>query len=114
MTAKEFWEGDCCLAVAFRKADEMTQKAKREKDDFNAWLTGLYVQEAIASYFSKDGKYPDKPHDIFKADKDPEKRMMTSCEKMRRNSGNLQKHLIKEGRQIRAIKQTYCHPYFFI
>ncbi len=23
--------------------------------------------------FSKDGKYPDKPHDIFKADKDNEK-----------------------------------------
>ena len=88
MTAKEFWEGDCCLTVAFRKADEMTQKAKREKDKFNAWLTGLYVQEAIASCFSKDGKYPDKPHDIFKADKDNEK---TYDDIMRENAENFRK-----------------------
>ena len=35
MTAKEFWEGDCCLAVAYRKADEMKRKDERDTKNFN-------------------------------------------------------------------------------
>lgn len=68
MTAKEFWEGDCCLAVAYRKADEMKRKDERDTKNFNAWLSGMYVSAAIASCFSKDFKYPEEPYKLFKED----------------------------------------------
>lgn len=43
----------------------MKEKRKARQDDYNAWLHGLYIHEAIASIFcSSDEKkyvYPDKP-----------------------------------------------------
>lgn len=29
--------------------------------NYEAWLNGLYIRQAVASIFSKNGKYPDKP-----------------------------------------------------
>lgn len=43
MPAVEFWEGDPSLAVAYRKADEL----KKERMNFEAWLTGLYTYKAL-------------------------------------------------------------------
>lgn len=42
------------------------QKLRDERDTINqqSYLIGAYVQLAIASCFSKDTKYPDKPFDI--------------------------------------------------
>ena len=34
--------------------------------NLSAWLNGLYVQNAIASVFAKNARYPKKPLDIFK------------------------------------------------
>ncbi|MDO4945677.1 MAG: hypothetical protein Q4E74_10825 [Ruminococcus sp.] len=62
MTVKEFWEGDCTLPVFYRKAYEMKQKSENEMNNFNFWLQGRYFAEAIASCFSKNHSYPDKPY----------------------------------------------------
>lgn len=43
MSAKEFWEEDPELAVAYRKADEL----KRENMNLSAWLNGLYTYRAL-------------------------------------------------------------------
>lgn len=86
MTAKEFWEGDCCLAVAYRKADEIRRKDERENKNFNAWLSGMYVSAAISSCFSKDFKYPDEPYKLFKEEnnKSFEEIMLDNAEGFRR------------------------------
>lgn len=68
MTSKEFWEGDCTLAVAYRKADEMKRKNERDIRNFNAWLSGMYISAAIANCFSKNSHYPEEPYEIFKDD----------------------------------------------
>ena len=73
MTYDEFWHGDPYLATYYRKA----YRKKAEEHNHHAWLQGLYVYYAIRSVaseaFSKRGasheKYPDKPLELFKAEK---------------------------------------------
>ena len=69
MTYEQYWEESPYLAVAYRKA----YKLKREMENENAWLAGLYVYDAfavcLANVFSKRGakkhNYIDRPMDIF-------------------------------------------------
>ena len=69
MTPTQYWEESPYLAVAYRKA----YRLKREADNEQAWLQGLYVFDAfavvLANAFAKSGakkqKYIDKPIDIF-------------------------------------------------
>ena len=70
MTPEQFWEGDSNLVVAYRKAFEMKQDA----DNFNLWLQGKYVYDAISCLipimhpFAKKGTkaepYLDKPYPL--------------------------------------------------
>lgn len=69
MTYEQYWEQSPSLAVAYRKA----YKLKREIDNEQAWLQGLYVFDAFAvvlsNVFAKKGSkqqnYMTKPIDIF-------------------------------------------------
>ena len=72
MPANEFWHGDPDLVKGYRKADEI----KRERRNYELWLQGMYVYEAIADLtpilhaFAKKGTkpnpYPDQPYAITK------------------------------------------------
>ena len=69
MSYTEFWDEPPFLAVAYRKA----YRLKREIENEQAWLQGLYVYDAFAvcmsNAFSKRGSkrqnYFEKPIDIF-------------------------------------------------
>ena len=69
MSYTEFWDEPPFLAVAYRKA----YRLKREIENEQAWLQGLYVYDAfavcMANAFSKRGtkrqNYFEKPIDIF-------------------------------------------------
>ena len=45
MTYKQFWEMDCTLVVAYRKA----YKIRQEQQNQSAWLHGLYIWKALQS-----------------------------------------------------------------
>ena len=69
MTYEQYWEESPYLAVAYRKAHRL----KRELDNEQAWLAGMYVYAAVAvcmaNVFSKRGakkhNYLERPMDIF-------------------------------------------------
>ena len=69
MTYEQYWDESPYIAVAFRKA----HKIKREIDNEQAWLQGLYVCDAfavcLANAFSKRGAkqqmYLEHPLDIY-------------------------------------------------
>lgn len=69
MTYEQYWEQSPYLAVAYRKA----YRLRREADNEQAWLQGLYVFDAfavcLANAFAKRGSkkqnYIEKPIDIF-------------------------------------------------
>lgn len=81
MTYEQYWEQSPYLAVAYRKA----YRLKREADNEQAWLQGVYVYDAfavcLANAFAKRGSkkqtYIEKPIDIFP---------LTEREKKRRES----------------------------
>lgn len=61
MTYEQYWYGDVWMVGAFRKLD----KLKRDRDNYNAWLLGGYVYEAISRLtpvlhaFAKSGTKPE-------------------------------------------------------
>lgn len=69
MTCEQYWEQSPYLTVAYRKA----YRIRRETENEQAWLQGLYVFDAfavvLANVFSKRGakkqKYIERPIDIF-------------------------------------------------
>ena len=67
MTYEQFWDGDPFIAKAIREKYEIDLEQK----SFDAWLTGLYVYEALLdaspmlngmSKRHKAFKYTEKPH----------------------------------------------------
>jgi hypothetical protein len=75
MTYEQFWEGDSWLVKDYRKAQEY----RRDETNFQAWLQGMYIYEAIADIapilhpFAKKGtrarKYAERPYEFKKPDK---------------------------------------------
>ena len=69
MSYEQYWDEPSFIAVAFRDAF----KLKRELDNEQAWLAGLYVYDAVAvslaNVFAKRGakkqQYLEKPIDLF-------------------------------------------------
>ena len=65
MTYEQYWYGDPLMVRAFFKADQI----RREREDMNAWLQGVYFKKAIESSignaFREKGQqpaeYPDGP-----------------------------------------------------
>ena len=44
MSSDEFWNGDCRLAKSYREADLL----RRERSNYDAWLQGMYIYDALA------------------------------------------------------------------
>lgn len=65
MPLNEFWNEEPNLLWTYRSCfmERMERDVQHEQDmiNFQAWLTGFYVQQAVASCFSKTAKYPKKP-----------------------------------------------------
>lgn len=61
MPLQEFWNDDPDLLWVYRNL--YMQKMEQERDiiNYKAWLQGFYNYNAIASAFSKNAKYFDKP-----------------------------------------------------
>ena len=64
MTYDEFWHGDVYRALFYRKAYKEKMKIQSELNDYNFWLQGMYVYEAICDAspiyhaFAKKGTKP--------------------------------------------------------
>lgn len=79
MTYEQFWEQDVELVKHYREA----AKIKRDQDNLNAWIQGMYFYEALCDaspLFNANAKkgtkakpYPKEPFDFYKDDK-PEKK----------------------------------------
>jgi len=73
MTFEQFWQQDCSLVVAYRKA----YRIRQEEINRTAWLNGLYMYKALTSapqfvqgFIPKGTKiepYPSKPIDFTPA-----------------------------------------------
>ena len=80
MTWEQFWQQDCSLVIAYRKA----YRIRQEEINRAAWLQGLYVFRALQANplivygFAKNGTkpepYPDKPIDFTAAKKSPQQK----------------------------------------
>ena len=60
-----FWHLNPRKLKPFEKAYEMEIESRQNSMNLESWLNGLYNQNAVASVFSKNAKYPTKPFDIF-------------------------------------------------
>ena len=64
MTYDEFWHGDVYRALFYKKAYDMNMKMQLDMNDYNFWLQGMYVYEAICDAspiyhdFAKKGTKP--------------------------------------------------------
>ncbi len=61
MSYEVFWKLDPRKLKPFIEAFKQSQKLKQEETNMEAWIQGIYFQQAIASCFNKDAKYPEKP-----------------------------------------------------
>lgn len=76
MSYELYWFGDTWLVEAYRKADRL----KQERENEHAWLQGVYqgmaISSTIGNAFLQKGatpyRYPDKPLDLSKEDKQEE------------------------------------------
>lgn len=64
-----FWHLNPRKLKPFEEAYKMEMDSRQNATNLNAWLTGVYVQNAIASVFSKGAKYPQKPFNLFDGQK---------------------------------------------
>lgn len=44
---------------------KIAYKKKLEQEDYNAWLQGGYIRDAIGSCFNKNYKYPKQPYSMI-------------------------------------------------
>lgn len=77
MTYDEFYDQDHELVIAYRKAEKMKQERQQEQSNYDKWLQGLYVYQAVSRVapllipFNKHPKaepYLDKPIPLTKED----------------------------------------------
>ena len=69
MSYEQYWDGPCHLAAVYREAFRL----RRQIDNEQAWLQGLYIYDAIAICVSnamgkkgsKKQNYLERPIDIF-------------------------------------------------
>lgn len=99
MTYDQFWNQDAALVKAYRKAENI----KREEKNFELWLQGKYIYDAISALAPilrtslskkpvKAEKYVDKPYPLsekaaIKAQEDKQKsRMMAALERFKQEA----------------------------
>ena len=57
MSFYDYWDGDCTMTKYYRKMEEKT----RERDNFNAWLQGMYIYEAMLDVSPVFNPFAKKP-----------------------------------------------------
>lgn len=85
MSYDEFWNGDCMMVVAVRKAYELRQ----EEENRRAWAQGLYFYEALCDVApalravkpKKPVPYPTEPHPLKKQTEVKRERTVSEEEK---------------------------------
>jgi len=60
-----FWTLNPRKLKPFQKAYEMELESRQNAKNLEAWLYGLYNQNAIASVLCKNSKYPSKPFQMM-------------------------------------------------
>lgn len=106
MSYEQYWDETPFLAVTYRKA----YRLKRELDNENAWLQGMYVYDAfavcLANAFSKRGakkqQYLERPADLFPLSEAEKKR------REREEQAKMQKameSMMKKQKRSKAKKQ---------
>lgn len=105
MSNREFWEEDPELLWAYRKSYMDKAKIKNEIDNYNAWLNGLYVYDAISkSLYNSFGRketqptinYTEKPYDFNAKPK-------TKEEIAKEEQLKLEEQIKERNRQIKAM-----------
>ena len=90
MSHNDFWYEEPYLLVSYAKSYELRLKDNAEeykiKTNFNAWINGIYIQNAISSVFSKGSNYPSKPIELFKNKEDEELSIKNSEEEIKERS----------------------------
>lgn len=66
MSAKEFWEDNPDLFWAYRFSYIKQKEQKQKEDNYNAWLHGAYIYEALSvslsnAFTNVKTSYRDKP-----------------------------------------------------
>lgn len=65
MTKEEYYTDSNPLTFwAYREAFIRNVKSRQQESNYNAWLSGQYILEAIAAAFNKDVTYPTTPYGI--------------------------------------------------
>lgn len=101
----EFWEEDPNLLWVYRKSYMERLKIERETINYNAWLNGLYVFDAISvslyNSFSKAGTemkmYVKEPFDFELTKEEAEIKQRKQLEDNIRKSLRRKKALIEQG-----------------
>lgn len=60
MTASEYWDSDIFLLMSYEEAYKKRTERELRENEYQAWLNGVYIQQAVGSVLSKDHKYPTK------------------------------------------------------
>ena len=108
-TYNEYWNGDCEMVKAFRKA----KRLRNEEENYRLWLQGVYVYEALCcvvpalqAFNPKQPRpYPSKPHGTETSPaaagetpvSEEEKQMKRNKTFMEIFAVNFNQHLNKEG-----------------
>lgn len=94
MPLQEFWNDDPDLLWVYRNLymQKMEQDIEIEKQmiNYKAWLEGFYNYNAIASAFSKNGKYFDKPIEFSKQTKTKQDQNQLVAEKAKASAMRVQ------------------------
>ena len=90
MPIREFWNEEPDLLWAYRNSYMERLEIERDKDNYNAWLQGAYIFDAVSksiynSFGRKDGmralNYLEKPYDFGKSEKELEQERILENER---------------------------------
>ena len=103
MPVKEFWDDVPELLWTYRKSYMDELRLQRELDNYNAWLNGLYVYDAISkcmyNSFRKETQpaknYLLEPYDFSKSKEDYEQEERLRMEKQIKEQNERIKNMLK-------------------
>lgn len=111
MSSKEFWNEEPELLWAYRKSYIDQLKMQNEMSNYNAWLNGVYVFDAVSkSIYNAFGRketqqalnYIEKPYDFNekpKSKEEKEKEQQLKLEEQIRESLQRTKNILKRNKE---------------
>lgn len=103
MSIREFWDEEPELLWAYRKSYIEEMKFQRELSNYNAWLNGLYVYDAVSksiyNSFKKENKpivnYVSEPYNFSKTKEEYEREERIRIEKQIKEKNERIKDILK-------------------